>query len=63
MNAGYTLGGAVWKFNFHSNKLLYAFDINEKDEWISMPIRFQDVKDTYLITNGYLDQSSNPKNK
>ena len=53
LNSGYSLGGAIWRFIFHSNKIVYAFDINDKNEKISMPVCFEDLTDSYLITNAY----------
>jgi Cft2 family RNA processing exonuclease len=39
LSAGYSIGGAAWKITLHqNNQFVFAFDINDKNEKISVPL-------------------------
>lgn len=64
LNAGYSLGGAIWRITYRAHKLIYAIDVNDKNESITEPLRMHELKDAhYLITNTYIDPFKDGKNK
>lgn len=64
LNAGYSLGGAIWMINFNTHKLVYAIDVNDKNESITEPLRMGELRDAhFLITNTYIAPSIDGKKK
>lgn len=58
LNAGYSLGGAIWMIIFNCHKLIYAIDVNDKNECITEPLQVDELRDAYcLITNTYVAPS------
>jgi len=64
MNAGYSLGGAIWVILFNCRKLIYAIDVNDKNECITEPLFISELRDAYcLITNTYIAPSIDGRKK
>ncbi|CAI2385550.1 unnamed protein product [Moneuplotes crassus] len=64
LNAGYSLGGAIWEIIFNCKKLIYAIDVNDKNECITEPFLISELQDAYcLITNTYIAPSIDGKQK
>jgi len=64
LNAGYSLGGAIWVINYLVHKLIYAIDVHDKNENISEPLLMDELRDAhFLITNTYIAPSIDGKKK
>ena len=62
LSAGFSIGGAAWKVSYQNNSFVFAFDVNDKNEKISMPVSYEKhFKDSYLITNGFFTHPLNKK--
>lgn len=64
LNAGYSLGGAIWVIKFMMHKLIYAIDVNDKNESITEPLQISELRDAhFLVTNTYIAPSIDGKKK
>jgi Cft2 family RNA processing exonuclease len=64
LNAGYSLGGAIWVINFMMHKLIYAIDVHDKNESITEPLLISEIRDAhFLVTNTYIAPSIDGINK
>lgn len=64
--SGNSVGGTAWQLEYNKLSIIYAFDLNDKETPISLPLQFHLFRGANLmITNGYIQplQYGRPVNR
>jgi len=53
--SGNSLGGTVWKIEYNRQLIVYAIDINDKPQHVTLPMRMGDLRTpNILISNTFI---------